>query len=39
MNRQDIHQLDLESVEKHQNDHTSVSAWVTKKKKWNIILF
>ena len=37
MNRQDIHniqyQLNLESVEKHQNDHTSVSAWVIEMKK------
>ena len=36
MNRQDIHniqyQLNLESVVKHQNDHTSVSAWVTEMK-------
>ena len=36
MNPQDIHniqyQLNLESVEKHQNDHTSVSAWVTEMK-------
>ena len=33
MSRQDIHNvqchLNLESVEKHRNDHTSVSAWVT----------
>ena len=33
MNRQDIHnieyKLNLQSIEKHQNDRTSISAWVT----------